>query len=410
MTRSSTGRIPVGPVPARRRNAARRMSMIIGLALAAVAAAAMYLTLFRQQGPAGQHAAAHQVITLRRLATFAVAGVPGSVQLDPRGQIVVVVAGNTVAGNTGVSAWSTSSWRPLSSFGTLPDGTPAGSRYLTSPVFSPDGKEFSVIDFAGSGEVADVWDVATGHATPVPLPVISSTDSPFYAAPGPNGLIAASYRGGTLGLATMPAGLPTALLTVNRAAGSGYQIGEPTFSPDGRTLAVGDSLGMLSLINVPGKRLVVALTAEKMYNTESDPNGLSSLDIDSITFSPDSKRVACGSESGIIRIWDSATGRNVSTFNVNGSPSGNAAARPVKTLVFSPDGKTLVTADNADSTLAVWDAASGRKVATLNAGTGSVASAAFTANGTLIVATANGNSSAHRIEIWATRQSLATNS
>jgi WD40 repeat protein len=82
----------------------------------------------------------------------------------------------------------------------------------------------------------------------------------------------------------------------------------------------------------------------------------------------------------------------------------------VKTLVFSPDGKTLVTADNADSAVAIWDTASGQRVATLEAGTGNVASAAFRANGTLIVATISNNAKYHRIEIWTTAQSLTASS
>lgn len=404
MTRYSTGRTPDDPAWFKRWKAARRISMIIGLTLAVVAAAAMYVTLFRQQAPTAQHVATHKTVAFRQLAKFTVASVPESVQLDPHGKIVVV----TDYGQ--VSAWSATSGRPLSSFATIPDSAPADSRYLTSPMFSPDGKEFSVLDRGSSGEVAYVWDVATGHATPVPLDV-SSAISPFYAAPGSNGLIAASYSNGTLGLAAMPTGQPDAILWVNRAAGIGYQISEPTFSPDGKTIAVSDNLGRIHLVNVPDKRLTMALTAENIYNIGNSLNGMSTpLDIDSVTFSPDSKRIACGSESGIVRVWDVATGRNVSTFNVNGSASGSAAARPVKTLLFSPDGKTLVTADNADSTLAVWDVASGQKVTTLTAGTGNVASAAFAMDGTLIVATTNDSASGHRIEIWATSQSLAANS
>jgi WD40 repeat protein len=407
MTRYSTGDIPDDTALIKRWKAARRVSMIIGLTLAAAVAAAMYVMLFRQQAPTAHHVATQKAVAFRQLAKFAVASVPDSIQLDPHGKIVVVITDNGQ-----VSAWSTTSWRPLSSFATVPDSTPAGSRYLTSPKFSPDGKEFSVLDRGGSSEVAYVWDVATGHATPVPLDVISLTVSPFYTAPGLNGLIAVSYSNGTLGLAAIPTGQPDAILRVNRAAGIGYQISEPTFSPDGKTIAVSDVLGRIHLINVPGKRLTMALTAEKIYNTGYNLNGLSlsTLDIDSVTFSPDSKRIACGSESGIVRVWDVATGRNVSAFNVNGSASGSAAARPVKTLVFSPDGKMLVTADNADSTLAVWDVASGRKVTTLTAGTGNVASAAFARDGTLIVATTSDSASGHRIEIWATGQSLAANS
>ena len=92
-------------------------------------------------------------------------------------------------------------------------------------------------------------------------------------------------------------------------------------------------------------------------------------------------RAAAAESNQILCVWDAVTGRNVSTFNVNSSASGNAAARPVKTLIFSPDGKTRVTADNADSTLCMG-CGIGPPIAALNPGTGNVATAAFTAGGT----------------------------
>jgi len=409
MARHSSRRSMDDPAAARHLRVARRVSMIIGLTLAVVAAAATYVTLFRAPASTGSQVSSHNAITLRRLVEFALASAPESVQLDPDGQMVVVVGGNGK-----VNAWSTSNRREHHSLASVPDGTVVGSQYGNPLVFSPDGKELSVIGSSASGgEVAYIWNVATGQATSVPLSVISSTTPPSYpsyAAPGPNGLIATSYTEGTLHITVMATGLPEAMVLPNRAAGLGYQIGEPAFSPDGRTIAVSDDLGKIYLVNVPGKHLAAALTAERIYNSQSNVNGLSSMDIDTITFSPDSKRVACGSESGIIRVWDVATGQNVSAFNVNGSAPGGAPARPVKTLVFSPDGKMLVTADNADSTVAIWDTTTGQRVATLEAGTGNVASAAFTANGTLIVVTTSNNSKHQMIEIWTTGQSLTTRS
>ncbi len=208
-------------------------------------------------------------------------------------------------------------------------------------------------------------------------------------------------------LGLVPAtGRPDALTLIHGGPGSGSQLGEPIFSPDGRAIAVSDDLGLIHLVSVPGSRLAGVLTAEKIYNSESVMNSVFSKEIDSVTFSPDSKLIACGTESGIVRVWGVASRRSVSSFNVSGIASGRADARPVKTLVFSPDGKTLITSDDADSTLAVWDVASGRQVATLNADTGNVAAAAFTADGKLVVATTSSSASNQRIEVWATSAAL----
>ncbi|HLX50204.1 MAG TPA: hypothetical protein VKS82_17905 [Streptosporangiaceae bacterium] len=420
MTSSSTGRIPGDPATVRRSTAARRVSRIIGLTLAAIAAAVMYVTLFRTSASpartpaspsrpsANRRAASHTAIALHQRAEFAAgSGTLDPIQFDPirfdpRGTIVVAMTGSSQ-----ISAWSTSNGQQLTGFAAMPGGTSASSSSLSSPAFSPDGKEFSVINAGYGGGVADVWNMATGQATPVPLPLVSSSYTANYAVPGPDGLIADSYGNGTLGLVATATGQPEVMLPLNRGAGIGYQISEPVFSPDGQTVAVSDDLGMLHLLNVPAKRLIAALRVEKIYNVAS-PNGMSSLDVDSIVFSPDSTRVACGTESGIVRVWDVASGQNVSTFSVNGSAPGDTDARPVKTLVFSPDGKLLVTADNADSTLAVWDVASGREVATVNAGGGKVASAAFTTNGTLIVATVGDSASGATIGLWVTGSKLGS--
>jgi WD40 repeat protein len=395
MARHSSRRTTDDPAPVRRLKAARRVSMIIGLTLAAAVAAAMYVMLFRVPASTGPQVASHKASTFRRLVEFTLASAPDSVQLDPDGKIVMIVTANDK-----VTAWSTTNRPRRHSFTNIPGGTQVGSQYLNPLVFSPNGREFSVLGTDSSGDAAvDIWNVTTGQATSVPLSV-------DYAAPGPNGLVAASYQEGTLSLVSVTTGLPDATLLVNRAPGVSHQIGQPAFSPDGRTIAVSDDRGEIHLVNVLSKHIAATLVAEKIYNVEWNLTGLSNLDIDTLTFSPDSKRVACGSDTGIVRVWDVPTGRNVSAFNVNGNASGSTAARPVKTLVFSPDGRMLVTADNADNTIAVWDTTSGRRVATLEAGGGIVTSAAFTANGALLVTTISNVAKHHRIEIWTTGQSL----
>ena len=55
----------------------------------------------------------------------------------------------------------------------------------------------------------------------------------------------------------------------------------------------------------------------------------------SVAFSPDGARLACGSASGVVAVFDVASGKFLHTLEGH--------AMPVRTVDFSPDGKTLYT-------------------------------------------------------------------
>jgi WD40 repeat protein/tRNA A-37 threonylcarbamoyl transferase component Bud32 len=116
----------------------------------------------------------------------------------------------------------------------------------------------------------------------------------------------------------------------------------------------------------------------------------------SVAFSPDGSRVAAGSldksmtfgdvraEAGaktpttavasfpLVTIWDTQTGHEVL------SVKGHEMA--VKAVVFSPDGKRLVSAGQ-DRTLRIWDAATGTETMTLRGHDGAVTAVAFAPRG-----------------------------
>jgi WD40 repeat protein len=71
------------------------------------------------------------------------------------------------------------------------------------------------------------------------------------------------------------------------------------------------------------------------------------------SFSPDSSRIASGSEDGTARVWDAATGTLLATCQGH--------ANTVNSATFSPDGARLVTA-SADGTVWQWNARTGRPV------------------------------------------------
>jgi hypothetical protein len=66
-----------------------------------------------------------------------------------------------------------------------------------------------------------------------------------------------------------------------------------------------------------------------------------------ITFSPDGRRIATASLDRTVKLWDTATGREV--FALQGRTAG------VFVLAFSPDGRRIVSG-GIDYTARVWDA------------------------------------------------------
>ncbi|HEY7307786.1 MAG TPA: sigma-70 family RNA polymerase sigma factor [Gemmataceae bacterium] len=70
-----------------------------------------------------------------------------------------------------------------------------------------------------------------------------------------------------------------------------------------------------------------------------------------VVFSPDGKRLASGGKDKRIRVWDAATLREVRSWQ--------ASRDELHQLRFTPDGKSLVSADITAQTLRFWDAATG---------------------------------------------------
>ena len=102
----------------------------------------------------------------------------------------------------------------------------------------------------------------------------------------------------------------------------------------------------------------------------------------SATFSPDGGRIVTASTDNTARIWDAGTGRVIATL------SGHTGW--VSSAAFSPDGGRIVTA-SSDGTARIWDAWAGRVIATLSGHQGWVYSAAFSPDGRRIVTASTDN-------------------
>ncbi|MBI0297466.1 serine/threonine protein kinase [Streptomyces sp. PRKS01-29] len=113
------------------------------------------------------------------------------------------------------------------------------------------------------------------------------------------------------------------------------------FSPDGKTLATGNSEGEVRLWNVADRKAGATLGGR-------DSVGFPTHEV---TFSPDGKTLAATSETGSVTMWDVAKHRRTRLLDgVNGG----------ETVAFSPDGTLFSTGSQARSVY-LWDTNSRKK-------------------------------------------------
>ena len=163
------------------------------------------------------------------------------------------------------------------------------------------------------------------------------------------------------------------------------RITDVAYSPDGKLLAVGTSIGTW-LYDTNTKTEIALFTGYKYSDIAQHRNYLNYITYynTSVTFSPDGKTLVSTCWDGNIRFWDVQTNKIKATLDVNGG---------VGKVLFSPDGNIFISAGGA---IELWDANSLQHKFTFKENYEYITSLAISPDGTTLASASDDE----RIDLW----------
>jgi RNA polymerase sigma factor (sigma-70 family) len=261
-------------------------------------------------------------------------------------RIAVSPDGKTAATHTWtrtIQLWDVKTGRP----GIVIDGQ---ANHLA---FSPDGKTLLA---AGYGNVLRLWDVTTGKELHEKLRITEKGCSINWAAFSPDGktvfTFGAHTDAGTIAphviLWDVATGKEVRRMKLDRE----ISLWQAALAPDGKSFAwcSGEDVYIWDITRNRLLRKFGPAGREREHST--------------VLFSPDGKTLGVRGHQ-TLSLWDVATGKQLAWFPKRHLIEGQVAHRSamhgtVSNLAFSPDGKKFLTTTD-DTTLRIWDMASGKE-------------------------------------------------
>ncbi|KAF0156945.1 MAG: wd40 repeat subgroup [Syntrophaceae bacterium] len=219
-----------------------------------------------------------------------------------------------------------------------------GSLDPINVAFSPDGKYF-----ASGGKGTKLWNFATGEEIMTfdeedAASVVFSPDGKHLLSGGPNLNFNPFVKDKESRMKIYR--VSTGELVRDFKLKIPQRIYSVAYSPDGRRILSGDSAGQMKLWDIASGREVTSVMATRGFVKV----------VRSLAFSPDGRHAVSGGSDNRVIIWNATDLTPIKTFVSPDSSTGLLSG--IQSVAFSPDGK-YVLSGRMDGKINIWDIASG---------------------------------------------------